>query len=192
MPINDPHALTPPLREAAVAWLEAGKGAFYVVSGLRTRQEQIDLRVTNGCPDIWTSSASSCRVPTAIPGTSRHETGLAVDVGGDKVLAKRLAPQFGLGLTVPGEDWHFEVVNEAVANTYPKDGFTMAEIDRIIDKLDDVIKSNQRQENLTRTSIRRQALLTRHDVLKAANAEKKLIQAVLDELAELGPEEAQG
>lgn len=47
--------------------------------GFRTAAEQIRLRSVNGCPDIYTASPSSCRVPTAIPGTSNHELGLAID-----------------------------------------------------------------------------------------------------------------
>lgn len=192
MPINDPHVLAPPFRDAVIAWLDEGDGRFWITSGLRTRQEQIDLRVSNGCPDIWSSPASTCRVPTAIPGTSKHERGEAVDVGGDKALAARLAPRFGLGLTVPGEDWHFEVTNAAVASTYPKEGFTMADIDRLIDKLDDLTKVTKRQGELNRRTTRRQALLVRRDVLRAAKADQKDLDAILDELEKLGPEEAEG
>ncbi len=47
--------------------------------GFRTAAEQIRLRQVNGCPDIYTASPSSCRVPTARPGTSNHELGLAID-----------------------------------------------------------------------------------------------------------------
>ena len=48
-------------------------------SGFRTLESQIALRTTNGCPDVWTSPSSSCRVPTAVPGKSMHEQGLAID-----------------------------------------------------------------------------------------------------------------
>lgn len=79
----------------------------------------------------------------------------------------------------------------------------MAEINRIISKLDDVISAVQNQGELTRQKIeaqgelsrvsnRRQALLTRHEVLKAARADQKDLNAIRAELAELGPEEAQG
>ena len=47
--------------------------------GFRTAAEQIRLRGVNDCPDIYTAPPSSCRVPTAIPGTSNHELGLAID-----------------------------------------------------------------------------------------------------------------
>lgn len=204
MPINDPRALAVPMRGAVIAWLAAGRGRFSITSGVRTRQEQIDLRITNGCPDIWSSPSSSCRIATAIPGTSKHERGEAVDIGGDRSLAARLAPQFGLGRTVPSESWHFEVVNSAIASRYPSaGGFTMADIDRIINKLDEVIASNQNQGELTRQKIeaqgnlsrisnRRQALLTRHEVLKSAHADQRDLDAILAELAKLGPEEIEG
>lgn len=47
--------------------------------GWRSPQRQIELRRINGCPDVHSSPASSCRVPTARPGQSQHESGLAVD-----------------------------------------------------------------------------------------------------------------
>jgi D-alanyl-D-alanine carboxypeptidase len=47
--------------------------------GYRSPEVQARLRLANGCPDVYTSPASSCRVPTAIPGNSEHEKGLAVD-----------------------------------------------------------------------------------------------------------------
>jgi zinc D-Ala-D-Ala carboxypeptidase len=47
--------------------------------GWRSIESQVRLRQVNGCPDIYTSPASSCRVPTAIPGSSEHEKGLAID-----------------------------------------------------------------------------------------------------------------
>lgn len=84
-------------------------------SGYRTVQEQIELRRRNGCPDIWSSPASSCRVPTAIPGRSNHNRGLAADLTGDKDWANRNAHRFGLAFTVAGEDWHVELADDQAA-----------------------------------------------------------------------------
>jgi hypothetical protein len=63
------------------ALLDAARADGIVLggSGYRSPEAQAALRRTNGCPDVWTSPASSCRVPTAIPGSSEHEKGLAVD-----------------------------------------------------------------------------------------------------------------
>jgi D-alanyl-D-alanine carboxypeptidase len=87
--------------------------------GFRTRAQQIKLRVTNGCPDIWTAPASSCRVPTAIPGRSLHEIGLAVDMtyGGrtvpnhDSVAYQWLAANAGKYgfVNLPSEPWHWSI-----------------------------------------------------------------------------------
>lgn len=52
-------------------------------SGFRTMQGQIDARIRNGCPDIYTSPSSSCRTPTARPGYSNHQMGLAIDFNCD-------------------------------------------------------------------------------------------------------------
>lgn len=117
MPNNDPRALAPPLRDACIAWLEAGGGRFWIISGVRSYDEQVRL---------YQAYLAGTGNLAARPGTSKHEKGLAVDIDGDKGLAHRLAPQFGIGFPVTGEDWHAEVVNEAVASTYPrKDVFTV-------------------------------------------------------------------
>jgi zinc D-Ala-D-Ala carboxypeptidase len=47
--------------------------------GYRSPEITARLRLANGCPDAYTSPPSACRVPTAIPGSSEHEKGLAVD-----------------------------------------------------------------------------------------------------------------
>jgi D-alanyl-D-alanine carboxypeptidase len=87
--------------------------------GFRTKQRQIELRTINGCPDIWTAPASSCKVPTAIPGRSLHEIGLAIDMttGGktigsrDSVAFKWLAAHaaaYGF-VNLPSEPWHWSI-----------------------------------------------------------------------------------
>jgi len=43
-----------------------------VYSGARSNEHQAQLRIANGCPDVWTASPSRCRIPTAIPGRSLH------------------------------------------------------------------------------------------------------------------------
>jgi len=86
--------------------------------GFRTRERQIELRKINGCPDIWTAPASSCRVPTAIPGRSLHEIGLAIDIssGGRTINAKTPAfawlvanaGRYGF-VNLPSEAWHWSI-----------------------------------------------------------------------------------
>jgi D-alanyl-D-alanine carboxypeptidase len=86
--------------------------------GFRTKQRQIELRKINGCPDIWTAPASSCRVPTAIPGRSLHEIGMAVDItsGGRSLTSKSPAftwlrahaDEYGL-VNLPSEPWHWSI-----------------------------------------------------------------------------------
>lgn len=87
--------------------------------GWRSYDQQVQLRETNGCPDLYSAPPSSCRVPTAIPGTSRHETGLAVDFTVDgRTISSRAEPAFqwlaanaaGYGLyNLPSEPWHWSV-----------------------------------------------------------------------------------
>jgi hypothetical protein len=115
--------LVEPFKTNVDRLVAASHGAVSVTSGFRTRAQQVEARKRNGCPDIYKSPASACRVPTAIPGTSQHERGLAVDFGGDLALADRLAPQFGMHRTVPGEAWHFEPTNaSAMTPADPQSG----------------------------------------------------------------------
>jgi D-alanyl-D-alanine carboxypeptidase len=86
--------------------------------GFRTTQRQAELRVINGCPDVWTAPSSSCRVPTAIPGRSLHELGLAVDIssGGRTISSstpafkwlKLHAKEYGF-VNLPAEAWHWSI-----------------------------------------------------------------------------------
>lgn len=118
---TDPRAyqgLQPAFRNQVERWIAAGGGSFWlpVGNGWRSNQRQQELRVINGCPDVWTAPANSCRIPTAIPGTSRHETGEAVDVAGDLERANALAGQFGL-TRIPREAWHFQAIGGRASGT---------------------------------------------------------------------------
>jgi D-alanyl-D-alanine carboxypeptidase len=100
--------------------VEDAKKAGVPISGggFRTKQRQIELRKINGCPDVWTAPASSCRVPTAIPGRSLHEIGMAVDItSGGRTLTSRSAAfkwlkvhadEYGF-VNLPSEPWHWSI-----------------------------------------------------------------------------------
>ena len=72
--------LNPEFSRRLQAMIAASGGLLGPGSGLRSIEEQIALRRKNGCPDIWQSPASSCRIPTAIPGRSNHNHGFAMDL----------------------------------------------------------------------------------------------------------------
>ncbi|WP_240670252.1 M15 family metallopeptidase [Actinoplanes solisilvae] len=86
--------------------------------GFRTKQRQIELRKINGCPDVWLAPSSSCRVPTAIPGRSLHELGMAIDISsGGKTLTRSSpafkwlsvnAKKYGF-VNLPSEAWHWSI-----------------------------------------------------------------------------------
>ncbi|MDQ3987136.1 MAG: D-alanyl-D-alanine carboxypeptidase family protein [Actinomycetota bacterium] len=118
--VIDPEAFAPavapatrglhPSLEVAVRKLIArSQGTIQVVSGWRSPQDQIRL---------WTQALSRYGSPevaddwVARPGSSMHERGLAVDLGGDIDLAVRLIEKFELPLWRPmaHEPWHFELV----------------------------------------------------------------------------------
>ncbi|GAA1647489.1 M15 family metallopeptidase [Actinoplanes couchii] len=96
----------------------AADGVQISGGGFRTKERQIELRKINGCPDVWTAPSSSCRVPTAIPGRSLHELGLAVDISsGGKTISRKTkaftwlqanAAKYGY-VNLPSEAWHWSI-----------------------------------------------------------------------------------
>lgn len=85
-------------------------------SGYRDVGAQRRLRVAN-CPDPERSPPSACSPPTALPGTSLHESGLAIDfTSGGELITDPATPEYEflasnagwLGLQVhPKEPWHW-------------------------------------------------------------------------------------
>lgn len=91
-------------------------GVSFSGGGYRDSAQQQRLREQN-CPDPDRSPASSCRPPTARPGQSMHEQGLAIDFTyGGRVISSRSSPgfrwldanagRFGLA-NLPSEPWHW-------------------------------------------------------------------------------------
>lgn len=85
-------------------------------SGYRDQSRQIELRKQN-CGttyyDIWQKPSSQCTPPTAIPGTSMHEKGLAIDFTSCSTKTTACyrwlaanAADFGLR-NLPSEPWHW-------------------------------------------------------------------------------------
>ncbi|HKH05264.1 MAG TPA: M15 family metallopeptidase, partial [Acidimicrobiales bacterium] len=100
----------------------AAEGVIMCGGGFRDPQDQINLRRTNCGTSyyaIYQASSSYCSPPTARPGTSMHEQGLAIDftcsgsgsVGyGDSChdFLVANADEYGL-YNLPGEPWHWSV-----------------------------------------------------------------------------------
>ena len=85
-------ALTAMLAAAAADGLSFGGGAY------RDAAAQIALRRAHCGPsgdDVYRKPASACRPPTARPGASMHEQGLAIDFTVDgSVIASRSSPGY--------------------------------------------------------------------------------------------------
>lgn len=99
--------LHPELRRRLVALMEAS--GTYLVSGYRSQAEQAALY------EGWINRRPGY-APANPPCRSNHEAepcggvvgGLAADIGGDKALARSLAPEFGLHFNIASEDWHVQ------------------------------------------------------------------------------------
>ena len=106
--VIDGDGLHPLLDGAVDRLLGAANGKVMIVSGARSTAEQASL---------WSQALDRHGSPEAAddwvarPGTSKHEQGLAVDLGGDLQLALDLVERLGLPLTrpLPHEPWHFEL-----------------------------------------------------------------------------------
>ncbi|NLA35402.1 MAG: hypothetical protein GX868_06910 [Actinobacteria bacterium] len=105
------------------AMMAAAQGAGHVLggSGYRDINVQISLRIQHcGGSDyysVWQKPSSQCSPPTAIPGRSMHEKGLAVDLTCAGTLIRSQsspcfvwlranAAQYGL-YNLPSEPWHW-------------------------------------------------------------------------------------
>jgi D-alanyl-D-alanine carboxypeptidase len=98
--------------------LTAAKDAGYNLcgSGWRDPKRQIELRKQNcGTSQyaIYQMPSNQCRIPTAIPGTSMHEKGLAIDFSNMTSMKSNWlgnnAARFGLYPCVCGEAWHYSI-----------------------------------------------------------------------------------
>lgn len=69
------------VQDAVTRMIQDARSDGVTLSGysFRSPQRTAELRVINGCPDVYNASPSSCRIPTARPGQSMHERGLAID-----------------------------------------------------------------------------------------------------------------
>lgn len=111
VPLNggfDSRGLEPRLADAVRRLIEAARGGVRVVSGYRSTAEQ--SRLWDDALQRY-GSAEEADDWVAPPGSSMHERGLAVDLGGDLRLAATLVDRLGLPLWRPlsNEPWHFEL-----------------------------------------------------------------------------------
>jgi D-alanyl-D-alanine carboxypeptidase len=96
----------------------AADGIVLGGGGYRSSASQVALRRAH-CPDPVNSPASSCRPPTARPGQSMHERGLAIDFTYQgRTIGSHSSPAFrwlanhagGYGFhNLPSEPWHWSV-----------------------------------------------------------------------------------
>ena len=108
--------LQPEMGAAVTTLIRHSNGAIKIVSGYRTADEQARL---------WATAVATYGTPeraddwVAPPGSSMHEAGLAVDLGGDLALVHRLIDSLGLPLHAPlaNEPWHFELIDSQASRS---------------------------------------------------------------------------
>lgn len=123
---TDVNDLAEPLRTAVQTLIRESGGRVYLVSGRRSRDQQIALRKAHCGTSkyaIYDAPASSCSPPTARPGSSKHETGEAADLGGDLGYAHARANELHIHFPVGGEDWHAESTLPTLGNGSSSLGF---------------------------------------------------------------------
>lgn len=105
----DRSGLHPGLSSALDELLAAAGGTVHVVSGYRSAAEQASLWIEAVRRH---GSAEAADDWVARPGSSMHERGLAVDLGGDPALVEELVRELGLPLyrPLPNESWHWELL----------------------------------------------------------------------------------
>jgi hypothetical protein len=110
------EGLDPQFAASIAALIQASGGTIWINSGFRSHERQQQL---------WDEALAKYGDPeeadnwVARPGGSRHEFGMAVDLGGDTDLAHQLAPQFGLVFPMDHEPWHIEPYGARSGKTSP-------------------------------------------------------------------------
>lgn len=103
--------------DRAIAMIAAANAAGVRLNGggFRTYEEQLATRRANGCSVPAGPSSAGCSPPTAAPGNSQHERGLAIDFASGGTI-RRGSPQFNwlaanaaqFGFyNLPVEPWHW-------------------------------------------------------------------------------------
>ena len=117
--IGPMNAIAAPQASAMVAAAKAS-GVTLTGSSYRSNAAQIDLRRQHcgtGYYDIYQKPASSCKPPTAIPGRSQHEVGLAIDFNNCSHRSacfgwlKAHAAVYGF-YNLPSESWHWSTTGK--------------------------------------------------------------------------------
>lgn len=102
------------VQDTVARMIQDARGDGVTLSGYsyRSPQRTAELRVINGCPDVYNASPSRCRIPTARPGQSMHERGLAIDFQscwrGSACFTwlSNNASKYGYR-NLPSESWHW-------------------------------------------------------------------------------------
>jgi D-alanyl-D-alanine carboxypeptidase len=160
-----------------------------ISSGFRSPEEQARLRRQHCCNDPG-SSKCGCGPPTAPPGKSNHQHGLAIDISGSKAAKAWVnahGAQFGVHFPVAGEDWHMELIGGGEHGGHAQGAFQMGGLNPDLDFLGQPAMTPEERQD--------QAIQTYMDVIVGAQRDELLATPTDDALAtpastapELGPQ----
>jgi TP901 family phage tail tape measure protein len=101
---------SPQLGRRLNAMARAAKTAIHVTSGGRSLAEQSALVRSKGLYGPNNRTGAAAPSPNA-----PHVRGIAADISPGRERFGGIASRFGLGFTVPGEPWHIQLLDDAVA-----------------------------------------------------------------------------
>lgn len=113
--------------------IAASGGRVWLTSGFRSSDEQAQL-YADAVAKYGEAEAGNWAAP---PGRSKHEHGLAADIGGDWDWLAKNAAAFGLWLPMSWEPWHVELQGSRDDQEHSGDGSTVAPSERVRNLLPD-------------------------------------------------------
>lgn len=123
------EGMDPVFRTRLMDLIAASGGRIWLTSGFRSSEEQAQLYAA-AVAKYGEAEAGNWAAP---PGKSKHEHGVAADIGGDWEWLAQNAAAFGLYLPMDWEPWHVELAGSRDGQENALDGSTTPPAERMRD-----------------------------------------------------------